>query len=176
MKNIHIITKLFKTTSLLLLLFASAFSAVSISTNYFETIQTSTLSCQAQTSGNVYGGALTYTITGIQNASADQNITIECPVEVGSAESSSYEILVVVAGIKNNSSGEISCQLNEIQNLDRSPVQALTQSEVISGTQPTLLLWKRVVKQALENGSTFTVTCNLPPKSALTNIDVRKYK
>ena len=175
MKRILILTKLFKFISLLLLLLTSAFSAVSISTNYFATIQTSTLSCQPQTNSNLHGGALTYTITGIQNASADQNITIECPVEVGSAESSSYEILVVVAGIKNNSSGEVSCQLSEIQNPDRSLVQALVQSEVISGTQPTLLLWKRVVKRALKNDSTFTVTCNLPPKSALSNIAVREY-
>jgi hypothetical protein len=176
MKNIHIITKLFKTTSLLLLLFVSAFSAVSISTNYFDTVQTSTLSCLSQTNSSDYGGALTYTITGIQNASADQIITIECPVDVGSAESSSYEILVVVAGIKNNTSGEVSCQLNETRNLDRSRVQALTQSEVISGTQPTLLLWKRVIKQALENDGNFTVTCNLPPKSVLSSITARQYK
>lgn len=175
MKRILILTKLFKFISLLSLLLISAFSAVSISTNYFNTIQTSTLSCQPHTNNNVYGDALTYTITGIQNASADQSIKIECPVELGSAESSSYEILVVVAGIKNNSSGEVSCQLNEIQNPDRSLVQALVQSEVISGTQPTLLLWKRVVKRALKNDSTFTVTCNLPPKSVLTSIDTREY-
>jgi len=157
------------------LLLISAFSAVSISTNYFNTIQTSTLSCQPHTNNNVYGDALTYTITGIQNASADQSIKIECPVELGSAESSSYEILVVVAGIKNNSSGKVSCQLNEIQNSDRSRVQALAQSEVISGKQPTMLVWRRVVKRALESDSTFTVTCNLPPKSALSNIAVREY-
>jgi hypothetical protein len=175
MKRVLIITRLFKVLSLLLVLLVSTFSAVSISTNYFDRTQTSTLSCQAHNNGNVYGDALTYTITGIQNASADQNIEIECPVEVGSAESSSYEILVVVAGIKNNSSGEVSCQLNEIQNIDGARLQALAQSEVIRGTQPTLLVWKSVVKKALENNSTFTVTCSLPPKSALTNIDARLY-
>jgi hypothetical protein len=175
MERVLITTKLIKIPSLLIVLLVSAFSTVSISTNYFESIQTSTLGCQPQTNSNVYGGALTYTITGIQNTSADQNIKIECPVDVGSAESSSYEVLVVVAGIKNNSSGEFSCQLNEIQNIDGSRLQVLTQSEVISGTQPTLLLWKSVVKQALENNSTFTVTCNLPPKSVLTSIDTRKY-
>lgn len=176
MKRILIITRLFKFISLLLLLVISAFSTVSISTNYFDTIETSALNCQPLSDGNVYGDALTYTITGIQNASADQSIKIECPVEVGSAESSRYEILVVVAGIKNNSFGEISCQLNETQNSDKSPVQTLVQADVIRGVQPTLLLWNRVAKRTLENESTFSVTCNLPPKSALTSIDTRLYK
>jgi len=168
--------KFLKVTSLLLVLFASAFSVVSVSTNYFDIVQTSTLKCRPQTNGNPYGDALTYTISGIKNASDSQNIKIGCPVQLSSAESSSYDITAVVVGTKNNSSGAVSCELNEIENLDQVRVQVLTLSEMMNGTQPISLLWERVTKQAPETNSTFTVTCNLPPKSVLTNVAVREYK
>jgi hypothetical protein len=134
------------------------------------------MKCHPLTNDNPYGDALTYSISGIQNSSDRQNIKIGCPIQLGSAESSGYDISAIVVGLKNTSSGEASCELNEIQSLDQARVQVLAKSEMITGTQPVLLLWKKVVKQARQNNSTFTVICNLPPNSVLTNIAVRGYK
>lgn len=152
--------------ALILLATTAVFSTASISTVYFETVQTSSLVCQQDSSTK---GALNYTRRGAVNESKNKNVLANCPVSLGPAEGS-YQINSVAFANSSSKGGNIECELIEVESLSGNIVATYPNSVSVSGGSTALLTWRDIESSVPE--SVFTLSCGLLPKTGLINISV----
>ena len=154
------------TFALVLLAATAAFSTASISTVYFDTVRTSSLVCQQDSSSS---GSLNYSSTGIVNDSKNKNATANCPVSLGPAEGT-YQINTVAFANAKSSGGDIDCALIELESFSGSIVRIYPNSASISENSTVLLTWRDIEASAAE--SVFTLSCGLLPNTGLISISV----
>jgi hypothetical protein len=155
----------------------AAFSTASISTEYYKSKHTSTLSCQPASNDEHASDGLRYAKSGLTNVGKHKTVTVRCPVNLdGETEGSSYtyDIHLIAKGTANKDARTLKCALTEVASANRSKKQIQVRSADITGTSVKSLSWLGVEKLAVNGESAFTLECKLPPKVGLANITVKR--
>ena len=155
----------------------AAFSASSLKANYFTVGHHSTFACQAVVDQDAFSEATVYNEDGINNVSPENFLFVSCPVNMDSeAEGSNYiyNIHLIAGGTKDATAGQIACILAEVRNIDGTKTQVQGRVANLIGKSKKSLIWQNVDRLAFARESAFTVQCNMPPQSSLTNITVRR--